>query len=501
MKKDIFKSFMAIGFIVIALMSGAYLNELKANVKEEVKKEKAKKLIMHYDSEDINKEFNLPLVIIDTNGNILNRKEKVVSNIQVYDDKDGTNKLSNDPTISSKAAIKIRGNSTSKYPKKQYSIELTNNKGKEKKESLLNMPKSSDWVLNGPFADKSLIRNYIALNTSSKIMEYAPRAKFCEVFVVDDNSTILDESHYRGVYLMIEKIKRDDERLNITKSIDNIDETSFILSKDRKRQDDIELTTYGKETDIYSNGLNVIYPKNSLTKEKYEYMEKYISEFERILYSDKFNDPIIGYSKYIDVDSFVDYYVINEFFKNTDAGLYSTYMYKDYEEKIKAGPVWDFNKSLGNHNYEIGIPFDYTSFFMNQRPWFDRLMEDVNFANKVVSRYKDLRKSYLSDEYLIESIDDAVNLLGESINRNFHKWPIELLNQAELFEENQEISGKHSSDIKIFEKYLEENKHLIKSVSGKSKSHEEEIKLMKNFIIQRGKWMDENIDSLSKWAN
>ena len=275
----------------------------------------------------------------------------------------------------------------------------------------------------------------------------------------------------------------------------------MILSKDRKRQDDIELTTYGKETDIYSNGLNVIYPKNSLTKEKYEYMEKYISEFERILYSDKFNDPIIGYSKYIDVDSFVDYYVINEFFKNTDAGLYSTYMYKDYEEKIKAGPVWDFNKSLGNHNYEIGIPFDYTSFFMNQRPWFDRLMEDVNFANKVVSRYKDLRKSYLSDEYLIESIDDAVNLLGESINRNFHKWPIELLNQAELFEENQEISGKHSSDIKIFEKYLEENKHLIKSVSGKSKSHEEEIKLMKNFIIQRGKWMDENIDSLSKWAN
>ncbi|WGX77337.1 CotH kinase family protein [Paraclostridium bifermentans] len=193
---------------------------------------------------------------------------------------------------------------------------------------------------------------------------------------------------------------------------------------------------------------------------------------------------------------------MNEFFKNTDAGIYSTYMYKDYNGKMKAGPVWDFNQSLGNHTEDIGHPYDYKGFFMNQRPWFDRLMQDKLFANKVVSRYKELRKTYLSDEYLIGKIDKTQEKLDKSISRNFNKWPIKLCNQAEVFEENSlDLFG--DSNIKTPQEYIEfldKHSHLLKSTEGKAKSYEEELNLMKNFIRDRGKWMDQNINTLSKWS-
>ncbi len=499
MKKDIFRSFVALMFLFLSLVLVSNLSNIKELAKKEIKKSKEKEFTNYYE-ESINKYYNLPIVVMNTNSNKIKRDERIAGNIQIYNNKDGINKLSDEPNLISNASFKIRGNSTSKYPKKQYSIKLLSKKGKEKEESILGMPKDSEWILNAPFADKSLMRNYVALNTANEIMGYAPKVKFCEVFIVDDSSKKITKDDYQGVYMMIEKINRGEDRVDITKTLDNIDDTSFIIAKNRQKKDDIEVKSYGKETYIYHHGLNIEYPKKDLTPGKYKYIQRYISEFERMLYSDKFNDPIIGYNKYIDVDSFVDFYIINEFFKNTDSGIYSTYFYKDYEEKMKAGPVWDFNQSLGNHTEDIGIPFEYEGFFMNQRPWFDRLMEDKKFADKVVKRYKELRKTYLSDNHLIDEIDKANNKLGESTGRNFEKWSINLCNQAEVFEENEDITGNYSNDKTKYEDFLRNHKHLIKSTSGKANSYDEEIQLMKNFIINRGKWMDQNIESLSKWA-
>jgi len=180
--------------------------------------------------------------------------------------------------------------------------------------------------------------------------------------------------------------------------------------------------------------------------------------------------------------------------------MLSTYVYKDYEDKMKAGPVWDFNESLGNSKNEEGKVYDYNGFTMIHKPWFDRLMMDVNFANKVVQRYKELRKTYLSDEYLIEFIDETVKLLGDSIKRNFDRWPIEICNQAKVFEQTGDTVYDKSSDLNVYIKYLEKNKHLLQNTDGMASSHEEEITLMKNFIVNRGKWMDSNIDSLKQWA-
>lgn len=500
MKKDIFKSMVAFSFIILALVSASYIYNAKYEANNKKEEDIKTEILKNY-GEDYNEfGFNLPVVVIDTNGEQISIDETINSKVIIYDNEnDKLNYIYDDPQIESKATVKIRGNSTKSFPKKQYSLNLINNEGKENEEPLLGMAKDSEWALNGPFADKSLMRNYLAYTISNNIMGYAPNAKFCEVFVVNDGSDKLEEKHYKGVYLMIEKVKRSEDRVAISKTQDGSNETSFIIAKDRNKDEDIVVDSYGSETDIYEYKLNINYPKKNLNKEKYEYVRKYISEFERVLYSDKFNDPINGYEKYIDVESFVDYYIINEFLYNGDAGLLSTYFYKDYNEKMNAGPVWDFNESMGNYDVGFNRPYEYAGFFMIERSWFDRLMEDVKFSSNVVERYKELRKTYLSDEYISNLIDETKNYLGDAIDRNLKVWPIDLCNQSDMIKDWGIFKFNECNTKEVHEIFYE-NKHLWKDTTGKANSYDEEINLLKNFIVQRGKWMDENIDSLEKWS-
>lgn len=445
-------------------------------------------------------KYNLPLVVINTNGKRISENEKINGTIKIYDNKDGVNYLSDIPQLESDINIKIRGNTTRKLPKKQYSIELVNKNGKEVKEEVLGMPKSSEWILNASFEDKSLMRNYLAYNISRKIMSYAPRIKYCEVFLIDDNSKSLNKSNYKGVYMMVEKIDRDKNRVNISKTKKNLNTTSFIVLRNPNKDKDIILNNYGYDIYLYDYPEIIDYPKKNLTDEKKNYINKEISEFERVLYSNKFNDPIEGYRKYIDVESFVDYYLINEFFRNTDAGIFSTYIHKDFNGKIKAGPVWDFDTSMGN-NSVISKYGDSTGLYMAQTAWFDRLLLDKTFVWQVLQRYKLLRKTYFSDQYLLNSIDDALKELGDAPKRNFQTWPIYMANQPEMFKNYKNDFTPYEHDINLLDEYLKSHPELLLPEDDRATSYEEEIKMLKKFIVDRGKWMDENIDSLYKWAD
>ncbi|MDZ5253224.1 CotH kinase family protein [Clostridium sp. LIBA-8841] len=461
--------------------------EKESNNKEFSKEENEKK-----------EGYNLPLVVIDTNGKKINGNESINGTIKIYDSEDGINSLSDEPILESNIQIKIRGNTTRRVPKKQYSIDLMDENEKKREEEILGMPKESEWILNAPFEDKSLLRNYLAYNISGEIMEYAPRAKYCEAFIVDDGEHI-SENHYKGVFLMIEQIKRDENRVNISKSNSSRDETSFIVEKNNPKEKDIVLHNYGKETYLYDYPILASYPKKDLTEGQMDYISKTISIFERSLYSNEFENKNIGYEKYIDVDTFVDYYIINEFFNNTDAGILSTYLHKDFGEKIKAGPVWDFNASMGNSNV-LSPYYDYKGFYMNRTAWFDRLMEDKSFVTKVINRYKLLRKTYLSDEYLIEFIDNTVKMLGDAPNRNFEVWPIYMCNQFEMFKDYRNDFSQFEDDPKKLDEYLKDNTGLFKSTENMATSYNEEIEMLKVFLVNRGRWIDENIDKLYKWT-
>ncbi len=494
LKRIIFILFIQIlSFIFfIGCTSETFKEKEVANSKVEVNK-------YSLEMESTKKEgYNLPLVVIDTNGEKINGNESIKGTIKIYDSEGKINNLNDEPVLESDIQIKIRGNTTRRVPKKQYSIDLIDESGNKKEEEILGMPKESEWILNAPFEDKSLLRNYMAYSISGEIMEYAPRAKFCEAFIVDDGKAV-SANHYKGVFLMIEQIKRNKNRVNISKSNPSRSETSFIVEKNNPKEKDIIFNNYGKEAYLYDYPILASYPKKSLTEGQKNYINKAISIFERSLYSNEFNNKSVGYQKYIDVDTFVDYYIINEFFNNTDAGILSTYIYKDFGEKIKAGPVWDFNASMGNSNV-LSPYYDYKGFYMNRTAWFDRLMEDKNFVEKVVNRYKLLRKTYLGDEYLIDFIDNTVKMLGEAPKRNFEVWPIYMCNQFEMFKDYRNDFSKFEDDPKKLDEYLKNNTSLFKSTENMATSYGEEIEMLKVFLINRGRWMDENIEKLYRWT-
>lgn len=444
--------------------------------------------------------FNLPILIIDTNGAKINGEEKIEATIKVYDNNGTSNYLSDEPLLEERIGIKIRGNTTRKLPKKQYSIEFLDNKNDDKKIAFLGMEKESDWTLNAPFEDKSFIRDVMAYHISNSVMEYSPDTRYCEVFLLQDNEDDLNSSNYKGIYIAIEKIKRSENRVSISKNTKAGDDTSFIISKNPDKPKDIVLENYGSSTYLYGNHMILEYPFKNVDDKQIEDINRYVSEFERILYSDKYDVDGEGYENYIDVDSFVDYYILNEFFRNTDSGIFSTYFYKDYGEKMKAGPIWDFNTSMGNSNI-ISDYNDYTGLYMAQRSWFDRLLKDRKFVDRVILRYEVLRKTYLSDEFLLSFIDEKVEFLGQAPYRNFERWPINISNQSELFKVAKNYFSDYGDDIKQISDFMKDNPNLLLSDEGMAQSYEEEIEMLKNFIVKRGEWLDINLKNLYKFTD
>lgn len=467
--------------------------------------------------------YNLPIITIDTLGNRLNTKNLQRAKMSIYDNGSKLNYLNETPSLTIDIGIKIRGKSSKTYPKKQYKIELWDENGSQITREILNLPRESDWVLHGPFEDKSLIRNKLAFEIASKMMVYVPQSKYCEIFVIDDGSKTIEDKHFRGLYLLNESIKKSEERVSVFPSYNDLAETSFLAAKDVPALNDITVTTYGNDTIIYPRKIKLNYPKKNVSNEQLKYISRTISEFERVLYSDKYNDDSGGYEDYIIIESFVDYYIINEFFRNTDAGVYSTYFSKDYGEKIRLGPIWDFNESMGN-DLDGGDYFDSKGFYMSNNFWFKRLMTDREFVVKVIDRYRLLRRTFLSDEYLLEQMDALNFELKNAANRNFRKWPFELCAQAEIFEqtwlgllgskeriaEHDDLSEEILSELEKYDAYssdpvvlleiLEKYSHMnVKTSIGASDYLDETLKL-KEFVVNRGEWMDANIDFLLKFT-
>ena len=193
------------------------------------------------------------------------------------------------------------------------------------------------------------------------------------------------------------------------------------------------------------------------------------SAFEKALYSYDYNSKKYGYRSSVDINSFADYLILNEFTVNYDAGSYSTYIYKDINGKFKMC-VWDFNNACDN--YQEGSWMTVQHFSLHNKPWFVMMMRDDYFTERVIKRYKELRKTYLSEEYLLNYIDDVVEYLGPAIDRNFERW-------GYTFDEDYEMLSPHDRDIH---------------------SYDDAINQLKSFIVSRGTWMDENIESLRQYS-
>lgn len=364
-------------------------------------------------------------------------------------------------TYAGQVGIEYRGSTSQAFfDKKSYGIETWDGQGNDKDETLLGFPAEEDWVLHGPYSDKTLMRNALLMRLSNSIGRYASRTKFVELEL---------DGSYEGVYVFMEKIKREDTRVDITDlDPDENSETQvtggYILKIDKTAGDSDApgwsgdasypealgfrsvFSAFGDSLEYPAHGEKrpeetyILYedPKwEDITDPQKAYIEQYIYDFERALLNDDFSDIDAprDYEKYIDVSSFVDYLILNELAKNADAYRISTFMHKDRGGKLKMGPIWDFNLSQGNdfggyrqqpelwiHEYNQYIPEDTWLIPF----WWERLMEDPKFRRQVRVRWQALRQIELSDAALFGLIDEIQSYLtnDRAIERNFLRWDI-----------------------------------------------------------------------------
>lgn len=382
---------------------------------------------------------NLPVIVIETDDQPIVDDPKIMATMGIIDNgPDVRNNLTDAfNNYSGKIGIEIRGSSSQMFPKKQYGLELWDDAGEGIDASLLGMPEEEDWILFAPYNDKSLMRDVLAYKLGRDMGRYAPRTKYCEVVLNDQ---------YNGLYVLIEKIKRDKNRVDINKL--DPDEISgnnltggYILKIDKTTGSGGEgwASAYFPSPRQAAQQVYFLYESPEfpdLAPEQVQYIQQFVGAFENTLAGDNFADPINGYAKYIDVDSFIDYFLINEVTKNPDAYRLSTFFYKQRDSdggKLVMGPIWDFNLGFGNVDYcTNGNPEGFVLDFNTLCPqdywlipfWWERLFEDDAFGEKVVARWEVLREGVFATSKIHSYIDSVTSVLNESRQRNFQKWPV-----------------------------------------------------------------------------
>lgn len=354
----------------------------------------------------------LPVIYINTQGQQIGKENKIECSIALGVDDGNPHSIEAMPQALYRARINYRGASSySKFDKKQYRIKfLKDHSDKAQNVALCGMGKNSEWVLNGPYLDKTLVRNKLIYDLARETGQWAPDSRFCELFV---------DGEYHGVYVAIEPVTNGDSRLRLSKFGLVSGKTSYLVERNRDSTVDEALVTYGKEMGYTNLSMYIDYPSSSnLTEKQEQYIREDISAFERVLYGEDFLDEYTGYRNYIDMDSWVDYFIINEFAMIRDAGNLSTYAYKKMEGKLQLA-CWDFNNGFDNYPEYV---LDGTGFETIYNSWLDRVSQDPVFIDRVVERYRQLRETTLSQEHIDELLKSYQDQLGEAIDRNFQIW-------------------------------------------------------------------------------
>jgi len=384
---------------------------------------------------------NLPIVKISTNGQEIVDDPKIEATLQIIWNGDGQiNNVSDAPNnFNGKIGIEVRGSSSQwDVPKKQYGFEVIDALGEGVSASLLGLPEEEDWILFAPYNDKSLMRDVLAYQLGQTFGSYAPRTKYCEVIL---------NGNYQGIYVLIEKIKRDKNRVDIKKleptETSGEDVTGGYILKVDKWTGSGGDGWYSTHPPLYRSGDQSIYfqydyPKQEdIVSAQKTYIQNYFRDFENALAGPNFNNKETGYSKYVDMGSFVDFFIMNELTKNVDGYRISTFMHKKHITdggKLHMGPIWDYNLGFGNADYCNGGYADGWAKDFNQICgwdgmlipfWWDRMIQDVYFKNALAKRWEFLRANTLSENYIHAKIDSIATLLNSGAQqRNFEQWPV-----------------------------------------------------------------------------
>ena len=375
---------------------------------------------------------NIPLIMINTNNQLIVDEPKINVDFKIIDNYPNSFNYPSDSgnIYSGIAGIEIRGSYSATLPQKPYGIETRDIQGNNNNVSLFGMPQENDWILIANYNDKTFLRNILAFDLFEKMGHYAPRTKLCEVVVNDI---------YNGIYVFTEKIKRDNGRVDIAKLDldDNFGDSltgGYIFRIDYWNQNNSWISNYNNPN-FPNDAVRYVYnypDYDEITIQQKNYIQNLVGDFEDALWSNDFEDLILGYRPFINTRSFIDYFIVNEFARNVDGFKKSRNFYKDKSSKdslIYAGPVWDFDWAYKDHSSSMingsGWRHDYSGPTDVKPPgWYIRLLQDTTFANELNCRYFNLRNTILDTSNIFSFIDSLSSMLSEPQNRHYTRWPI-----------------------------------------------------------------------------
>ncbi|MEY4874948.1 MAG: hypothetical protein RL708_97 [Bacteroidota bacterium] len=378
---------------------------------------------------------HLPIVEIFTNGQTIVDEPKIMAQMKVIDNKTGAlNYYNSTPTYQGNVGIEYRGSTSQSFPQKPYAVQTWDALGNNLDTSLLGMPSEHDWIFYAPYNDKSLMRNVLIYNISNQMKHYASRTKFFDLYV---------DGMYQGIYVLMEKVKRDKHRVDITK-MDSTSITSATITGGYIFK--IDKTT-GLQNDGW-NGITMLcdtqnnttedmyyqytYPdQNDIVNQQKTYLQNYVSQFENSFKNYSVYDTIHGYKSFISTKSFIDHSMMVELSRNIDGYRLSSYYHKDNntkDAKLKAGPIWDYNLSFGNGDYLQATDCNVWQWSLvcpDNPIWWQKMFEhDSVYQQDFKCRYTNWRKSVLSWQNIEHMIDSFEQTVHYDINKNFKRWPI-----------------------------------------------------------------------------
>lgn len=379
---------------------------------------------------------NLPIIIIDTHGQTILDEPKIAAEMTIIYNGPGARNFLTDSLFHYKGniGIEIRGASSQMFPKKQYGLETRDAQGEDTDVSLLGFPAESDWILSASYSDKTLLHNVLAYKLGNDLGHYASRTRYCEVVLNGD---------YHGVFMLMEKIKRDKNRVNIAK-MENTDvggdavTGGYIFKIDKAAGSGTQ--GWFSAHLPYAEAWQKIYyqydypNEDDIAPEQKAYLQNYVRTFENLMAREDYDDPQTGYAQMLDVASFVDYFIIQELAHNVDGYRLSAFLHKDRDSKnpkLKMGPLWDFDLAFGNADYYDGsnvngwhVTFQVRSDAFQLPFWWTKLMEDSSFVNAIKTRWSQLRQDVITVARLNAYVDSVASLIDEGQTRNFKRWPI-----------------------------------------------------------------------------
>lgn len=417
----------------------------------------------------------LPIVVVDTYGITIPDEPKIDGSMGIIDNGPGQINSLNDAfnEFNGLIAIERRGSSSNGFPARSYGLETRGPDSVNYNASIFDWPADNDWILYAPYTDKSLMRNVLTYQMGRDQGRWAPRTQFCELVL---------NGEYMGIYVFMERIKVNPGRVDInpltpSDTLDNELTGGYIFKVDKTTAGGVvawESPHYGAAPSTNYTTFQLHDPDiTALHPYQLNYLQSYVTTWEDILMDSLlFDHPLVGYRQFMDVGSFIDFFLANEITKNVDGYRISTFLFKErFSEggKIHAGPIWDFNIALGNSNYcngpnIEGWEMDFNNFCaggLDNPFWWHRLLQDSTYANETHCRWQELRAGKWSDAHLLSYIDSVASTLEEASLRHFQRWP-------------------------ILGNYVWPNNFI-------GNTYQEEIDYLKSWIVQRTAWMDSNM--------